>query len=77
MKHWLTFNEPNMFATAGYTIGTNAPGRCSSFAGNCTTGNSGIEPYIVVHHIILAHANVVKLYKDKYQVSVFNYKCSY
>ncbi|PON38487.1 Glycoside hydrolase, partial [Parasponia andersonii] len=69
VKHWITFNEPNIFANCGYDNGIMAPGRCSSFAGNCTTGNSGTEPYIVVHHTILAHANAVKLYRDKYQVS--------
>ncbi|KAM1020434.1 hypothetical protein ACFX2I_041704 [Malus domestica] len=31
-------------------------------------GNSSTEPYIAAHHIILAHATVVKLYKERYQV---------
>lgn len=30
-------------------------------------GNSSTEPYIVSHHVILAHATVVKTYRDKYQ----------
>ncbi|XP_062095794.1 beta-glucosidase 17-like [Humulus lupulus] len=69
VKKWITFNEPNMFGMAGYSNGTNAPGRCSNFMGNCSAGNSGTEPYIVVHHIILAHAVAVNLYRQKYQVS--------
>ena len=69
VKYWITFNEPNYFAPGGYDDGKRAPGRCSSYAGNCTAGNSGTEPYIVVHHMILAHAIAVKLYREKYQVS--------
>ncbi|KAK3020701.1 hypothetical protein RJ639_046564, partial [Escallonia herrerae] len=37
--------------------------------GNTTedSGNPGTEPYIVSHHQLLAHAEAVKLYRDKYQ----------
>ena len=70
MKHWITFNEPNTFTIGGYDTGTMAPGRCSNYVGNCTAGNSGTEPYIVVHHMILAHANAVNRYREKYQVSL-------
>ncbi|XP_058073488.1 beta-glucosidase 12-like isoform X2 [Magnolia sinica] len=70
VKHWITLNEPWSFSVGGYAVGNLAPGRCSSGdAGNCSTGNSGSDPYIVGHHLLLAHAAVVKLYKDKYQVS--------
>ncbi|GMN55325.1 hypothetical protein TIFTF001_024448 [Ficus carica] len=68
VKNWITLNEPNHFSNLGYDIGIHAPGRCSNYAGNCTVGNSAIEPYIVVHHVLLAHATVVKLYREKYQV---------
>ncbi|XP_024020700.1 beta-glucosidase 12-like [Morus notabilis] len=68
VKNWITFNEPNIFSSYGYDLGLHAPGRCSKYAGNCTAGNSAIEPYVVVHHILLAHATAVKLYREKYQV---------
>jgi hypothetical protein len=34
----------------------------------CTEGNSTVEPYVVGHNSILAHAATVKLYPEKYQV---------
>ncbi|KAF3451148.1 hypothetical protein FNV43_RR07239 [Rhamnella rubrinervis] len=69
VKHWVTVNEPNIFTISGYNGGTFAPGRCSNYVGNCTSGDSATEPYIVGHHILLAHAAAVKLYKEKYQAS--------
>lgn len=69
VKHWITFNEPNIFASGGYDSGIRAPGRCSYYVRNCTVGNSGTEPYFVVHHMILAHGAAVKLYREKYQES--------
>lgn len=69
VKNWATFNEPNTFSSEGYATGNTAPGRCSSYAGNCTFGNSGTEPYVVAHHIILSHATAVKLYRENYQAS--------
>ncbi|KAA8549581.1 hypothetical protein F0562_001401 [Nyssa sinensis] len=69
VKHWTTLNEPWSFSD-GYATGAFAPGRCSSWLeNNCTKGESGTEPYIVTHHQLLAHATVVKLYKEKYQAS--------
>ncbi|XP_059434255.1 vicianin hydrolase-like isoform X2 [Corylus avellana] len=67
VKLWVTMNEPNGLGINGYTTGSFAPGRCSKYAGNCTAGNSATEPYIVAHHLLLAHGAAVKLYKDKYQ----------
>ncbi|KAK3000768.1 hypothetical protein RJ639_021902, partial [Escallonia herrerae] len=32
------------------------------------SGDPGTEPYLVAHHQLLAHAAVVKLYRDNYQV---------
>ncbi|CAK9184381.1 unnamed protein product [Ilex paraguariensis] len=64
VKHWTTFNEPKMLSQMGYGRGTWAPGRCSG----CTNGGDpGTEPYMVTHHELLAHAAVVKLYKDHFQ----------
>ncbi|XP_042489610.1 beta-glucosidase 12-like isoform X2 [Macadamia integrifolia] len=69
VKHWITLNEPWGFSTGGYNSGTQAPGRCSKWVGNCTSGNSATEPYLVAHHQLLAHAAAVKAYKDKYQAT--------
>ncbi|XP_077254150.1 beta-glucosidase 12-like isoform X2 [Tasmannia lanceolata] len=68
VKHWITLNEPNIFSDMGYALGLCAPGRCSKFeAGNCTVGDSATELYLVVHHLLLAHAATVKLYRKRYQ----------
>ncbi|GMH04444.1 hypothetical protein Nepgr_006283 [Nepenthes gracilis] len=67
VKHWTTLNEPNLSTWNGYGYGTFAPGRCSNYIGNCTTGNSATEPYIVGHNLLLCHATAVNLYKQKYQ----------
>jgi hypothetical protein len=49
-----------------------APGRCSLWSNpNCTGGDSAIEPYIVTHYQLLAHAEAVNIYKTKYQVCYF------
>nr|POE91733.1 beta-glucosidase 17 [Quercus suber] len=69
VKYWVTINEPNVFTIGGYVTGVDAPGRCSNYIGNCTYGNSGTEPYIVGHNLLLSHAIAVKLYKEKYQAS--------
>lgn len=76
VKHWITLNEPNLFAINGYGTGVFAPGRCSKWIlNNCCDGNSSIEPYIVSHHEILAHGHAVKRYRTKYQVfNFFNEK---
>ncbi|KAL2322057.1 hypothetical protein Fmac_026436 [Flemingia macrophylla] len=45
-----------------------APGRCSTWMNrNCNGGDSAIEPYLVSHHQLLAHATTVHVYKTKYQ----------
>ncbi|XP_024540409.1 beta-glucosidase 13 isoform X1 [Selaginella moellendorffii] len=67
VKHWITFNEPHVVCNFGYNFGMLAPGRCSSEVGNCSAGNSSVEPYIVGHHILLSHASAVKIYREKYQ----------
>nr|XP_027186220.1 beta-glucosidase 10-like isoform X2 [Cicer arietinum] len=44
------------------------PQRCSpSFEANCTRGNSSTEPYLVAHHILLAHASAARLYRKNYK----------
>ncbi|KAL6275270.1 hypothetical protein ACE6H2_018871 [Prunus campanulata] len=69
VKHWTTLNEPYTISNHGYTIGIHAPGRCSDWYNpKCLGGDSGTEPYLVTHNLLLAHAAAVKLYREKYQV---------
>ncbi|CAL4907778.1 unnamed protein product [Urochloa decumbens] len=63
-------DEPNVISAAAYDSGIFPPCRCSApFGINCTGGNSTVEPYIVGHHSILAHAAAVKLYREMYQAT--------
>ncbi|EJU02252.1 glycoside hydrolase family 1 protein [Dacryopinax primogenitus] len=67
VKHWLTINEPWCVAVLGYCVGIHAPGRCSDRNKSPEGGDSATEPWIVAHHEILAHAQAVKIYRDKYK----------
>jgi beta-glucosidase len=70
VKHWITLNEPFMFSVNGYDTGTLAPGRISTlenYPGQPKISGA-TEVYIVTHHLLLAHATAVKVYKEKYQV---------
>ncbi|KAL6903511.1 hypothetical protein ACP4OV_004324 [Aristida adscensionis] len=67
VKYWITFNQPNLSIKFGYMVGWYPPGRCSLPFGKCAVGNSSIEPYIAGHNMILSHANVVSIYRKKYQ----------
>ncbi|KAJ1409726.1 Glycosyl hydrolases family 1, N-terminal conserved site [Sesbania bispinosa] len=69
VKHWITLNEPVLYSTLGYGSGSSPPLRCSKWLANCSAGDSSTEPYVVTHHLILAHAAAVKVYREKYQVS--------
>lgn len=74
VKHWLTFNEISTFSWIGYGSGVHAPGRCSPDFGNwCESvgggGNSSTEPYIVAHHVLIAHGLAVQTYRTKYQTA--------
>jgi len=69
VKYWSTVNEPNIETVGGYDEGILPPQRCSSpFGFPCNGGNSTTEPYIAAHHLLLAHASAVSLYREKYQV---------
>nr|XP_028960113.1 furostanol glycoside 26-O-beta-glucosidase-like isoform X2 [Malus domestica] len=74
VKNWFTINEPWIMAKMGYDKGVGPPGRCSvQTVFPCTNGgNSATEPYIVAHHLLLAHSSVVELYRKKFQA-----KCSH
>ncbi|KAH9328280.1 hypothetical protein KI387_000388, partial [Taxus chinensis] len=67
VKYWISINEPFTFSSFGYNTGVHALGRCSPSFGNCTAGNSGTEPYIIAHNLLLAHIAVAKIYRTKYQ----------
>ncbi|XP_019083643.1 PREDICTED: beta-glucosidase 45 isoform X1 [Camelina sativa] len=67
VKYWTTLNEPNQQVILAYITGRFPPSRCSSPYGNCSRGNSEIEPFIAAHNMILAHAKAVNIYKTKYQ----------
>uniref|UniRef100_A0A0D3B2T2 thioglucosidase n=1 Tax=Brassica oleracea var. oleracea TaxID=109376 RepID=A0A0D3B2T2_BRAOL len=64
VKFWTTINEANIFTIGSYNDGITGPGRCS---GNCMSGNSSTEPYIVGHNLLLAHASASRLYRQKYK----------
>lgn len=69
VKYWMTFNEPDTFTVQGYDVGLQAPGRCSIVLHLfCKAGNSGTEPYIVAHNVLLSHATAVDIYRKKYKV---------
>jgi len=55
VKNWITLNEPWVVAILGYGQGVFAPGR-----------NSNSEPYLAAHHLILAHAKAVNIYRANY-----------
>uniref|UniRef100_A0A804MDJ8 Beta-glucosidase 47 n=1 Tax=Zea mays TaxID=4577 RepID=A0A804MDJ8_MAIZE len=67
VKHWVTFNEPNLLAKLEYFIGGFPPNRCSEPNGKCDYGNSSTEPYIAAHNMILAHAKTNNIYRKNYK----------
>ncbi|THG07734.1 hypothetical protein TEA_026674 [Camellia sinensis var. sinensis] len=67
VKNWLTINEPNLFADMAYIKGKYPPAHCSEPFGNCSVGNSDIEPLTVMHNMLLAHAKAVKIYREHFQ----------
>ena len=70
VKHWMTFNEPNVFILTGYDNGLFPPNRCSNYIGSCSAGNSATEPYLAAHNVLLSHSAAVDIYRKKYQVSL-------
>ncbi|XP_052208480.1 beta-glucosidase 18-like [Diospyros lotus] len=67
VKFWITINEPNLFADMAYIRGRYPPAHCSQPFGNCSVGNSDVEPLIVLHNMLLAHAKATRLYRDHFQ----------
>ncbi|KAF3581041.1 hypothetical protein DY000_02033339 [Brassica cretica] len=60
VKHWITLNEPLQTSVNGHCIGIFAPGRKEKPL---------VEPYLVSHHQVLAHATAVSIYRSKYKES--------
>ncbi|XP_039114952.1 LOW QUALITY PROTEIN: beta-glucosidase 6-like [Dioscorea cayenensis subsp. rotundata] len=70
VKYWISFNEPHTFAIQGFDVGLQAPGRCSILLRLfCRAGNSATEPYIVAHHVLIAHATAADIYRKKYKAA--------
>jgi len=63
VKKWLTFNEPYTFVRQGYSEGNHAPGRCSDPLKCSNGGDSFVEPYLVAHGVLKAHARAVNLFR--------------
>lgn len=59
VKYWITINEGWTTAIHGYEEGSNAPGYMGRDVGG--TG----QPYLVGHHLLLAHARAVEVYKNE------------
>lgn len=66
VKNWITLNEPWCYSVLGHGYGVHAPGR-SSDRKRSPEGDSAVEPYIVGHNLILAHAYAVKAYRETSQ----------
>lgn len=66
VKFWITFNEPWCSAILGYSSGYFAPGRTSDRAVSAV-GDSETEPWLVGHHILLAHAAAVQVYREEFK----------
>lgn len=70
VRHWYTFNEPWTFLVQGYG-GQKAPSLCNwDKVKGCTGGKRpsiGYDVYVAGHHVLLAHAEAVRLYRASYQ----------
>mmetsp|Transcript_23195 Transcript_23195/g.26447 ORF Transcript_23195/g.26447 Transcript_23195/m.26447 type:complete len:391 (+) Transcript_23195:2-1174(+) len=58
VKHWITINESWSIAVNGYNNGVYAPGRAAHIE---------TDTYTVGHHLILAHARAVKIYRSTFK----------
>jgi len=60
VKHWITLNEPWCACILGYATGEHAPGYSRA---------PGTDPYLVAHHMLLAHATAAACYRSRFQAS--------
>ncbi|KAG4988525.1 hypothetical protein GLYMA_11G132300v4 [Glycine max] len=70
MQKYALGNLVIVLSTGGYASGGSPPNRRSKCFANCTAGDSTSEP--VTHHLILAHAAAVKVYREKFQKTPWN-----
>lgn len=56
VKHWITFNEPNMFCLTGYGGDRGAP----------SMNLSGVGDYLCAHNILKAHGLTYCLYQNSF-----------
>ncbi|KAJ2901573.1 hypothetical protein MKZ38_001652 [Zalerion maritima] len=66
VKRWITYNEPGVYALAGFAAGVHAPGR-SSLGETGAGGDSGTEPFVVAHTQLLSHAHVARMYREEFR----------
>jgi beta-glucosidase len=59
VKYWITINEAWTVAIGGYDQGSKAPGFVSEEQGGLD------KPYLVAHHLLLAHARAVNVYREE------------
>lgn len=57
VKNWITINEAWTVSVNGFSTGIHAPGHLSS-----------TEPYLVGHHLLLAHSKAASIYKSFFQL---------
>ncbi|CAG0888728.1 unnamed protein product [Darwinula stevensoni] len=57
VKLWVTLNEPWVVSVIGFEKGDHAPG----------VKDPGVSPYIVAHHLLLAHAKAYRIYQQHYR----------
>ena len=58
--------DPTANPTAAATADTASATTLPAVPALCAEGNTATEPYIVTHHVLLSHARVVALYREKY-----------
>jgi beta-glucosidase len=62
-KFWITLNEPLTLVENGYSgSAPHAPGRCSDRT-KCWDGNDAVEPFVVAHNLLRAHAVAFNAWK--------------
>lgn len=57
VQHWITINEAWSVAVLGYNNGVHAPGH---------SHHPSTEPYLVGHHLLLAHATAAHIYHTEF-----------
>ncbi|XP_073155956.1 oleuropein beta-glucosidase-like [Henckelia pumila] len=69
VKHWFTINEPWSYVYQGYVLGNFPPGHggANSTISMAKYNDASTEPYKVAHHLILAHAYVVDVYRRNFK----------